>query len=149
MVPTRPGYSAEMRPESLARYRFPDGDEWQAIARRGRRVGSMRPRRFGQLIDVRPDRIDEYERLHAEPWPGVLEQIRRSNIRNYSIFRDGTDLFAYFEYVGDDFEADMAAMAADPETQRWWKLTDAMQEPLPDREPGTWWKTIREVFHTD
>ncbi len=32
VLPTRPGYSAEMRPESLARYRFPDGDEWQAIA---------------------------------------------------------------------------------------------------------------------
>jgi L-rhamnose mutarotase len=106
-------------------------------------------RRFGQRIAVRRDRIDEYERLHADPWPGVLEQIRRSNIRNYTIYRDGTDLFAYFEYVGDDFEADMSAMAADPETQRWWALTDAMQEPLPDREPGTWWKTLREVFHTD
>ncbi len=32
LLPTRPGYSAEMRPESLARYRFPDGDEWRAIA---------------------------------------------------------------------------------------------------------------------
>jgi L-fuconate dehydratase len=32
VLPTRPGYSAEMRPESLARYRFPDGDEWRAIA---------------------------------------------------------------------------------------------------------------------
>ena len=58
----------------------------------------MKPRRFGQRIDVRPDRIDDYERLHADPWPGVLEQIRRSNIRNYTIFRDGSDLFAYFEY---------------------------------------------------
>jgi L-fuconate dehydratase len=32
VAPTRPGYSAEMRPESLARYRFPAGDEWRAIA---------------------------------------------------------------------------------------------------------------------
>ena len=109
----------------------------------------MTVRRFGQRIGVRADRIDEYERLHAEPWPGILEQIRRSNIRDYTIWRDGEDLFASFDYVGDDFEVDMAAMAADPETQRWWKLTDAMQDPLPDREPGTWWKTLREVFHTD
>ena len=106
-------------------------------------------RRFGQRIDVRPDRIEAYEALHAAPWPGVLAQIERSNIRNYSIFRDGTHLFASFEYVGDDFEADMAAMAADPDTQRWWALTDAMQDPLPDRDPGSWWKTLREVFHTD
>ena len=106
-------------------------------------------RRFGQLIGVRPDAIEDYEGLHAAPWPGVLEQIHRSNIRNYSIFRDGTLLFAYFEYIGDDFEADMAAMAADPEIQRWWALTDAMQEPLPDRERGSWWKTVPEIFHTD
>jgi L-rhamnose mutarotase len=106
-------------------------------------------RRFGQRIDVRPERIVDYERLHADPWPPVLDQIRRSNIRNYTIFREGTSLFAYFEYVGDDFAADMAAMAADPETQRWWAQTDAMQEPLPDREPGGWWKDMDEIFHTD
>lgn len=106
-------------------------------------------RRFGQVIGLRPEAIEAYERLHAEPWPGVLAQIRRSNIRNYSIYRDGTRLFAYFEYVGDDFDADMAAMAGDPETQRWWARTDAMQEPLPDRDPGSWWTSLHEVFHTD
>jgi L-fuconate dehydratase len=31
-MPARPGYSAEMRPESLARYRFPDGAEWDGGA---------------------------------------------------------------------------------------------------------------------
>ena len=109
----------------------------------------MTVRRFGQRIRVRPEAIEAYEALHAAPWPGVLAQIRRSHIRNYSIFRDGTDLFASFEYTGDDFAADMAAMAADPETQRWWALTDAMQEPLSDRQPGAWWKTLEEIFHTD
>jgi L-rhamnose mutarotase len=106
-------------------------------------------RRFGQRIGVLADRIDDYERLHAQAWPEVLDRIHRSNIRNYSIFRDGQSLFAYFEYVGDDFAADMRAMAADPATQRWWALTDAMQDPLPDRDPGSWWKTIPEIFHAD
>jgi L-rhamnose mutarotase len=106
-------------------------------------------RRYGQRIRLRAQAIEEYERLHAAPWPGVLAQIHRSNIRNYTIFRDGLELFASFEYVGDDFAADMAAMAADPETQRWWALTDRLQEPLPDREPGSWWKTMTEIFHTD
>jgi L-rhamnose mutarotase len=109
----------------------------------------MTARRFGQVIGVKPERIDEYERLHAETWPGVLEAIRRANIRNYSIFREGDQLFAYFEYVGSDYEGDMAAMAADPTIQEWWRLTDAMQEPRPDRGEGHWWKTIPEVFHTD
>jgi L-fuconate dehydratase len=32
VVPTRPGYSGEMRREALERYRFPDGIEWRAGA---------------------------------------------------------------------------------------------------------------------
>jgi L-fuconate dehydratase len=32
VVPMQPGYSAEILPESLAQYRFPDGEAWQAIA---------------------------------------------------------------------------------------------------------------------
>jgi L-rhamnose mutarotase len=106
-------------------------------------------RRFGQVIRVRPDRIAEYEALHAEPWPGVLGAIRAANIRNYTIFRHGELLFACFEYVGDDFEADMAGMAAQPIVKDWWKLTDAMQEPFPERGAGTWWLTVPEIFHTD
>ncbi len=104
VVPTMPGYSAEMRPESLARFRFPDGEEWRAIADEVAAAGTptMRRLRTG-CIGVRPEAIEAYERLHAAPWPGVLDRIHRSNIRNYSIFREGTQLFAYFEYVGDRF----------------------------------------------
>jgi L-rhamnose mutarotase len=106
-------------------------------------------RRFGQVIRVRPEAIDEYERLHADPWPGVLAAIAAANIRDYSIYRHGELLFAYYEYVGSDLEGDLAAMAADPVVQQWWTLTDAMQEPYPDREPGSWWLTLPEIFHTD
>ena len=106
-------------------------------------------RRFGQVIRVRPESIEAYERLHADTWPGVLSAIEAANIRNYSIFRHDGVLFAYFEYVGEDFGADMAALAADSVVQKWWTLTDAMQEPDPEREPGSWWLTLPEVFHTD
>jgi L-rhamnose mutarotase len=105
--------------------------------------------RVGQVIRVLPERIEAYERLHAEPWPGVLATLRAANFHNYSIFRHGELLFAYFEYTGDDFAADMARIAADPVTQSWWQLTDAMQEPLPGRGDGEWWLTLPEVFHTD
>ena len=113
-----------------------------------RRAGLV-VRRFGQVIRVKPGSIDAYERLHAETWPGVLAAIAAANIRNYSIYRHEELLFAYFEYVGDDLEADMAAMAADPTIVEWWALTDAMQVPYPEREPGSWWLTLPEVFHTD
>ena len=106
-------------------------------------------RRLGQVIRVLPDAIDAYEQLHANPWPKVNAAIQRAKIRNYSIYRFGDLLFAYFEYVGDDLRADMAAMAADPEVQRWWALTDAMQDPFPERPAGDWWLTLTEIFHTD
>ena len=59
-------------------------------------------RRMGQIIKLKPEAIAEYERLHANAWPEVLAMIAACNIRNYSIFRHGTWLFAYFEYVGED-----------------------------------------------
>lgn len=106
-------------------------------------------RRFAQVIGVKLDRITEYEQIHAAVSPEVLELIHAHGIRNYSIFRHGTTLFSYFEYHGDDFEADMKAMSEHPVNRRWWDLTDPMQEPLPDRDAGEWWKTVPEVFHTD
>ena len=58
-------------------------------------------------------------------------------------------LFSYFEYVGDDYEGDMAAIAADPETQRWWTFTDPLQRPVAEAAEGEWWHAIPEVFHAD
>lgn len=105
--------------------------------------------RYGQVIGVRPERIEEYERVHREVWPEVLAMIHECHLRNYSIFRHEFTLYAYFEYAGDDFEADMAKMAADPKTQEWWSVCEPMQEPVSSRQPGEWWHTIPEVFHTD
>ena len=105
-------------------------------------------KRYGQVIRVKPDQLDAYKKYHAEAWPGVLDMIRECNIRNYSIYHKDGYLFAYFEYVGDDFEADMAKMAADRTTQEWWDIVKPMQEPLPTRAEGEWWADMEEVFHT-
>ena len=106
-------------------------------------------KRFGQVIGLKPGAIEEYERLHAAVWPEVLATIHACNIRNYSIFRHEHLLFAYFEYVGEDFASDMAKMANDPKTREWWTYTDPLQEPLATRIPDEWWATMAEVFHTD
>jgi len=106
-------------------------------------------RRFGQLIGLKPEHFDAYVEAHAAVWPNVLEQIHKSGLRNYSIYHHDGVLYAYFEYVGDDFEADMANMAADPETQRWWAWMKPMQSPLENRTEGEWWVNMEEVFHTD
>lgn len=106
-------------------------------------------KRYGMVIRVKPEKLEEYRSLHADPWAGVLETIHACNIRNYSIYLKDGYLFSYFEYVGEDFDADMNKMAADPTTQEWWKLTDPCQDPLPSRGPGEWWAAMEEVFHVD
>jgi len=105
-------------------------------------------KRYGMVIKVRPEKLDEYKRLHANVWAGVLQTIHECNIRNFSIFHKDGYLFSYFEYIGDDFDADMARMAADPVTQKWWELCEPCQEPLPTRAEGEkWWAVMEEVFH--
>ena len=104
-------------------------------------------KRYAQVVRLRPEAREEYLRIHAEVWPGVLRQIADSNIRNYSIYLFGDTLFAYFEYVGGDFEGDMRRMAADPETQRWWRITDPMQERVAGTPEGSQWLMLPEVFH--
>ncbi len=102
--------------------------------------------RHAAVVKLRPAKEAEYRELHDTVWPVVLERLRLSNIRNYSIFLHDGVLFSYFEYVGGDYEADMAAIAADPGTQRWWELTEPCQEPF---GCGEWWTPIEELFHAD
>jgi L-rhamnose mutarotase len=105
--------------------------------------------RIASVIGLPPENVEVYERLHADVWPGVLERLKLSNVTNYSIYRHGDLLFSYMEYVGDDVEADFAAIAADPTTQEWWTVCEPLQRPLDDRADGEWWKTVPEIFHLD
>ncbi|MDE1178016.1 MAG: L-rhamnose mutarotase [Edaphobacter sp.] len=107
-------------------------------------------RRYAQIIKLRPEVKEEYIRYHADVWPGVLDRIAQCNIRNYSIYLHDDLLIAYFEYHGTDFDADMKLMAADSETQRWWKIMDPMQVSLPEAAAaGKHWLEVPEVFHFD
>lgn len=107
--------------------------------------------RMGMVIGLNADKVAEYRELHANVWPGVLKMITACNIRNYSIFLKEPEnlLFGYWEYHGEDFEADAARMAADPETQLWWDVCMPCQAPLDTRKDGEWWAMMEDVFHLD
>ena len=112
-------------------------------------IKSKKMKRYGQVIGVNPEKLEEYKKLHAAAWPGVLKMIKECNIQNYSIYYKDGLLFSYYEYVGDDYEKDMAKMAADPETQRWWDVCMPCQKPLETRQEGEWWATMEEVFYLE
>jgi L-rhamnose mutarotase len=111
-------------------------------------------KRYATVIGLRPEKLDEYKKLHAAVWPDVLKTIKQCHIQNYSIFLRRLDdgqfyLFSYLEYTGTDYAADMARMAADPPTQRWWAICDPCQKPLAGLGAGEWWAKMDEVFHLD
>lgn len=108
-------------------------------------------RRMGRVIKLKPEVIAEYKRIHAAVWPEILDAIRASNVRNYTIFLKEPEniLFAYWEYHGTDYEADMQQAAEAPRMKEWWAITDPMQFPFETRKPGEWWADLEDVFHTD
>lgn len=107
--------------------------------------------RYASVIGLSEEGKAEYKRLHAAVWPAVLAKTSECHISNYSIFLKEPEnlLFSYFEYSGTDYEADMAKMAADPETQKWWAVNKPLQRPLDTRAPGEWWAGMSEIFHHD
>jgi len=104
-------------------------------------------RRVGMVIELRPECIDEYRRLHADGHPGVRDLLAKYHLRNFSIFLHqvgGRWLeFGYYEYHGDDFEGDMAKLDAEPRNREWLTICGPLQQPL-DGETG--WAVMERVY---
>ena len=105
----------------------------------------------GMVIGVKADKIDEYKALHADSYAGVRDLLTKANMKNFSIYLHKLDdgkyyLFGYYEYVGTDFDADMAKLAAEPRNEAWLKVTDAMQSPLSGEKS---WAIMERVYHND
>ncbi|CAK8683499.1 unnamed protein product [Clavelina lepadiformis] len=114
-------------------------------------------KRYGGVIYLRAEKLEEYKKLHAAVWPSVLARLQKSNIRNFTIYycKELGVLFSHYEYVGTDYEMDTQAIADDKVTREWWKVCEPCQESLnwegpPPSEGGTggsWWQPLEEVFH--
>ena len=102
------------------------------------------------VIGIHPDHIDEYKRLHADDNPGVRDLLHKYHMQNFSIFLTEIDSkwyeFGYYEYTGNDFEADMAELAKEPRNIEWLKTCDPMQIPL-SGERG--WHVMEQVYLND
>ena len=107
--------------------------------------------RMGLVIGIVPERIKEYTDLHANTWPEIHALLSEANIRNYSIFLREPEnlLFAYWEYHGEDFDADMQVVSEQNVMKRWWTLCSPCQIPLESREKGEHWAMMQQVFYHD
>jgi L-rhamnose mutarotase len=96
------------------------------------------------VLRVRPDKVEEYIRAHRAVWPEMLEALRSAGIRNYTIFRDGNQMFGYFET--DDLAATERYLAQQSVSTRW---QDSMAELLEARVPDRGPPALEEVFRLD
>jgi len=108
-------------------------------------------RKVACVVEVKPECVEEYKRLHSEVWPEVIDIIKRANIENYSIFLSklndsGYFLFSYFEYTGENYESDMAGIAAEPITKKWWSLCKPCLKPLNGISMEQCWYPMEQVF---
>ena len=107
--------------------------------------------RMGMVIGIKPEKIADYKKLHAECWPEILQGLSDANIKNYSIFLREPEnlLFGYWEYHGSDFEAGMKSISDQEVTHRWWDLCTPCQEPLENRGNGEHWVMMESVYYHD
>ena len=102
--------------------------------------------RFGfQMYLTDESVIPEYERLHQPVADDVLEAHREAGIRNYTIFRDGLRLIAYFE--AEDPKAALDRLADSPVMPGWWEKTGALMETDAQGRPKM--DPLPEVFHME
>lgn len=107
--------------------------------------GSMQ--RVCFLLQVRPDRLEEYKLRHRAVWPEMLEALRATGWRNYSLFlrADGL-LIGYFETP--DFDAARQGMAGREINERWQREMAPYFENL-DGRPDEGMRPLEEVFHLE
>ena len=93
-------------------------------------------------LRVRPDRREEYVERHGAVWPEMLDALRATGWRNYSLFLADDGLLVGYVEV-EDFTAAVAGMEATGVNTRW----QAEMAPYFEQGPGSGFELLPEVFH--
>ena len=102
--------------------------------------------RIAFVMRIRPGTEVEYQRRHQQVWPEMLDELRAAGCHNYSIFRDGLQLFAYLEV--DDVARYQAYLAQSAVAARWETyMSDIL---IREVDPATNFPSLLpEAFHLD
>ena len=98
------------------------------------------------ILQVKPDRLEEYKARHQTVWPEMQAALRETGWNNYSLYlRSDGLLVGYLET--EDFEGARAGMAKREVNERWQREMAAFfvqpEGVLPDRAM----QPLEEVFH--
>lgn len=104
--------------------------------------------RVGFVLKVKEDKIEEYKKVHRQVWPEMIEALRETGWKNYSLFLRGDGLlFGYLET--DDFEKAREEMAKKEINEKWQAQTAPFFEALEGQRPDEGLMLLEEVFHMD
>jgi L-rhamnose mutarotase len=100
------------------------------------------------LLKVKADQLEEYKRRHEAVWPDMLQALRETGWRNYSLFlRDDGLLVGYLETP--DYARALEGMAGREVNERWQREMSGFFENLGGRRPDEGLLRLEEVFHLE
>ena len=106
----------------------------------------MATQRYGMAVRLKDEKRDYYIKNHANVWPEVLDELKKINVKNYSIFLKEDFMFGYLEYDVDSFDTDMAQMQNIPIVDKWTKLMIDCFNPFPNNENNNSWVMMDQIF---
>jgi L-rhamnose mutarotase len=102
--------------------------------------------RYCFTFTLKPGTEAEYKRRHDEIWPEMVDVLRESGVRNYTLFRRGLDVIGYAECY-PDAETAFGKVAATDVDSRWSEWFEEIIEDRFDEEGRP--RAAEEVWHLD
>lgn len=106
-------------------------------------------KRYSLTLDLKndPELIRQYEEVHKEVWPEIINSIKDTGIENMQIYRYGTRLFMIME-VNDDFSFEKKKQSDknNAKVQEWEELMWKYQQPLDGTAKTEKWILMDKIF---
>ena len=101
------------------------------------------------LLQLKPDRVQDYLAAHQVVWPEMLDALRRAGWRNYSLFirREEGLVVGYLET--DDFGSATAEMAKTAVNEQWQALMADYFQAANGAHPDESMRRLTEYFHLE
>ena len=95
-------------------------------------------------LRIKPGMTDQYDEIHRHVWPELLTEMESFGVTDYSIFRQGQQLFLYMRVP--DYDQLVKQLAASDINLRWQDEMAPLFETVPEIQQGDGWALMHEVF---
>lgn len=101
--------------------------------------------KFAWTWKVKEEFLEEYVKMHLDPWEEIMVEHSKAGITNYSIFQNGNQFFYCFEC--EDVQSAFAYIDKSEPCNRWNAITSKMVEGSFDFNEAEPIKPLKEVFY--